>query len=60
MEFNYCKVAKREARALYMGELQKNTTSIGTITKKTSYFGKFETVGTKKIFLRSKFFTFLD
>ena len=41
-------------RALYMGELRKNTTSTGTITKKkTGYFGKSETVGTK-------FFLFLD
>ena len=38
------------ARALYMGELRKNTTSTGTITKKPGYFGKFETVGTKKIY----------
>ena len=35
-----------EGRAIYMGELRKNTTSTGTITKKTGYFGKFETVGT--------------
>jgi hypothetical protein len=32
-----------------MGELRKNTTSTGTITKKKpGYFGKFETVGKKK------------
>ena len=30
-----------------MGELRKNTTSTGTITKKNGIFGKFETVGTK-------------
>ena len=48
-------------RALYMGELRKNTTSTGTITKKkTGYFGKSETVGTKKFFLLSNFFSFLD
>ena len=35
-------------RALYMEELRKNTTSTGTITKKPGYFGKIETVGTKK------------
>ena len=36
-------------RALYMGELRKNTTSTGKITKKKKpgIFGKFETVGTK-------------
>ena len=38
-------------RAVYMGELRKNTTSTGTITKKPGYFGKIETVGTKKFFL---------
>ena len=49
------------SRALYMGELRKNTTSTKTITKKKpGYFGKIETVGTKKIFLWSKFFLFLD
>ena len=33
-----------------MGELRKNTTSTGTITKKPGNFGKFETVGTKIFF----------
>ena len=45
-----------EGRAIYMGELRKNTTSTGTITKKTGYFGKFETVGTRKIFYEVNFF----
>ena len=40
-----------------MGELRKNTTSTGTITKKNSgYFGNFETVGPKKIFYEVNFF----
>ena len=43
-------------RALYMGELRKNTTSTGTITKKPGYFGKIETVGTKKNFHEVIFF----
>ena len=45
-----------ETKALYMGELRKNTTSTGTITKKPGYFGKIETVGTKKIFYEVNFF----
>ena len=45
-----------KTRALNMGELQKNPTSTGTITKKPSYFGKFETVGTKKNFYEVNFF----
>ena len=39
------------SRAVYMGELRKNMTSTGTITKKPGYFGNFETVGPKKNFL---------
>ena len=34
-----------------MGELRKNTTSTGIITKKPGNFGKIETVGTKNFFL---------
>ena len=46
------KIWEGKYRALYMGELRKNTTSTGTITKKKpGYFGKIETVGTKKFFL---------
>ena len=51
MEFNYCKVAKREARALYMGELRKNTTSTGPITKKTWLLWQNRDCWYKKIFL---------
>ena len=43
-----------------MGELRKNTTSIGTITKKPGSFSPYETVGTKNIFLCSIFFLFVD
>ena len=43
-------------RALYMGELRKNTTSTRTITKKPGNFGKFETVGTKKFIYEVNFF----
>ena len=47
----------RAPRALYMGELRKNTTSTGTITKKKpGYFGKIETVGTKIFFYEVNFF----
>ena len=43
-----------------MGELRKNTTSTGTITKKKpGYFGNFETVGPKKKFYEVNFFHFL-
>ena len=47
---------EEESRAVYMGELRKNTTSTGTITKKPGYFGKIETVGTKKFFYEVNFF----
>ena len=44
-----------------MGELPKNMTSTGTITKKKpGYFGKSETVGTKFFFYEVFFFLFLD
>ena len=42
-----------------MGELRKNMTSTGTITKKSGHFGKFETVGTNFFFMKI-FFSFLD
>ena len=43
-----------------MEELRNNTTSSRTITKNPVFFRKFETVGTKNIFLCSIFFLFVD
>ena len=43
---------KVNCRALYMGELWKNMTSTGTITKKPGYSGKIGTVGTKFFFMK--------
>ena len=52
--------AVKKVRALYMGELRKNTTSTGTITKKKQVTLEIlRLLAQKKIFYEVNFFHFL-